>query len=409
MMASDDETTISVVHTADCHLGYKPGNMAFNKQIERMKDVWKNFDIICKFTLDTNADIFIIAGDLFHTNLPGNQDRFKVTKALREIHDNGTSIVIVGGNHDMPRSREEGKSPIATLAAAGIAHFLESPNTIESVLLDIKGKVVRVSGLSFNNLALPTDDPVQGINIPVDGDFNIFVTHANASFHKKKREDEYKFEMTDIPESIHYVALGHIHEETMSTRPNATVANKTFFVYPGSIEHLEIVDEPKPKCFYRVLFHQDGNVELDRQPLETRLTRVVTAEIDKTTLNVHDAIVEQFPDNIPKESIVKLRLKGTLNLDVLETYKKVQLLDEYSERFFSFSIDDTSDLKKYSPQANIEDVENARPRTVLETYLEKAIADASTDGDKQLLKDVKAVILDAFNKHAEEINMGDET
>jgi hypothetical protein len=100
-----------LVHLSDLHLGFRqyqrltPGGIN-----QREADVATTFRLAIDQTIAVRPDLVVVGGDVFHTVRPSNQaillafTQFsRLTQALP-----GTPIVIVAGNHDLPRSSESG-------------------------------------------------------------------------------------------------------------------------------------------------------------------------------------------------------------------------------------------------------------------------------------------------------------
>jgi DNA repair protein SbcD/Mre11 len=100
-----------LVHLSDLHLGYRqyqrstPGGVN-----QREADVAATFKLAVDRVIDLAPDLVIVAGDIFHTVRPTNQailHAFLQFGRLKRSLPQST-IVLVAGNHDTPRSAETG-------------------------------------------------------------------------------------------------------------------------------------------------------------------------------------------------------------------------------------------------------------------------------------------------------------
>lgn len=99
-----------VAHLADVHLGYRAYNRVTRQGINRREaDVFNAFKQSISKIIETQPDLVVIAGDLFHVVRPSNlciEQTFKQLMAFRA--ESSAPIVIIGGNHDSPRSVDTG-------------------------------------------------------------------------------------------------------------------------------------------------------------------------------------------------------------------------------------------------------------------------------------------------------------
>jgi hypothetical protein len=111
-----------LVHLSDLHLGFRQYQRLTPTGInQREADVATTFRLAIDRTIALRPDLVVVGGDVFHTVRPSNQaillafGQFsRLTQALP-----GTPIVMVAGNHDLPRSSEHG-SILRLFAPLGI-------------------------------------------------------------------------------------------------------------------------------------------------------------------------------------------------------------------------------------------------------------------------------------------------
>ncbi len=99
-----------IAHLADIHLGYRAYNRLTRQGINsREADVFQAFRRALDQVIAIQPDIIIIAGDLFHVVRPSNlciSSTFRAFLNLRAVTN--TPVIIIGGNHDSPRSADTG-------------------------------------------------------------------------------------------------------------------------------------------------------------------------------------------------------------------------------------------------------------------------------------------------------------
>src|SRR6266581_6125297 len=94
--------TITVVLTADNHLGYTAFGQHPRKREERQQRLRQAFQQATDFAIGQNVDLFIQAGDLFDTTMPDERDRSFVAERLAQLKQAGIQVFALGGVHDTP-------------------------------------------------------------------------------------------------------------------------------------------------------------------------------------------------------------------------------------------------------------------------------------------------------------------
>jgi exonuclease SbcD len=199
---------VRLVHLSDLHLGFRqfqrtnPGG--YN---QREADVAQSFSRAISKLIELRPEIVAIAGDVFHNVRPTNPAIIhafnEFSRLARELPD--AIIVIVAGNHDMPRSSET-TCILRLFSPLGI-HVVDS----EARRLEFPEK-----GLSI--LAVP-DLPPGTIKLEPDPKFpiNVLVLHgeiegAIPAFADHLDRAAIQIPAADVSSPLwNYVALGHYH------------------------------------------------------------------------------------------------------------------------------------------------------------------------------------------------------
>lgn len=156
---------MKILHTSDWHLGKRLGDMS---RLEEQKAVMQE---ICDVADREEADVVIVAGDLFDTFNPPAEAVDLFYKTLKQLANNGSRPVIaIAGNHDSP-DRIEAPDPLAR--ACGII-FSGYPNSeIIPFGLDC-GLEVTQSSEGFVELKLPsTEVPLRLLLTPYANEFRM--------------------------------------------------------------------------------------------------------------------------------------------------------------------------------------------------------------------------------------------
>ncbi|SHM35041.1 metallophosphoesterase family protein [Flavobacterium xanthum] len=149
---------MKILHTADWHLGKKLDHFS------RLEEQKKVMNEICTIADVQNADVVIVAGDLFDTFNPPVEAVDLLYKTLKKLTNNGKRPVIaIAGNHDSP-DRIDAPNPLAR--ACGIL-FVGNPDvTIPTVTIE-NGFEITQSENGFLEIQLPQYEfPIRIITTP---------------------------------------------------------------------------------------------------------------------------------------------------------------------------------------------------------------------------------------------------
>jgi DNA repair exonuclease SbcCD nuclease subunit len=332
---------IRVVHTADNHLDPKFSFLGA-KRFERRQDFFNSFRRVVEFAIERKANIFLVSGDLFDSVNPRNPVRTQVIRLFRRLSSEGVKVFMVAGNHDMPRSQEEGMSPLQEVEAAGYARFFSKTGEVEVEHLSISGLDVAVAGLSYDHTVGFDENPLRrnNVRLPREGDIAIAVMHYNFSgINVPPGWRAPRVSWEDFPENYLYVALGHVHSYMA-----LPIRGKTLAAYPGSTERRSFQEEgDEAKGFLYVELNHDSPPRAEFITVPTRPMRTVKVSLSEDTQDPIREIVSRLPAPNPN-LLLRLIVEGALPISKIARYNRAALLRELEERFFAASIDDM-DLK----------------------------------------------------------------
>lgn len=329
--------TVKIVHTADNHLDPKLSYLG-SKAMERRLDFYNSFKKVVDFVVENKPHLFLVSGDLFDSINPRNPVRTRVLQAFRKISSEGVKIFVIGGNHDMPRSQEEGMSPLSEIEAAGYAVFFSGFKEFHVEHLNIGGFDVAVTGLSYDPTLDASVNPLRYYNlkIPLEGDINIAMLHYNFSgFKIPKSWVAPTITPEDIPEGLHYLAMGHLHSYSNRVVKGASI------VYPGSTERRSFNEEAdERKGFVYVELGTSSQAKIDFVETPSRPMKTFQVTLDENVENPVARVVSEVPLADP-QTLVRIIVKGRLTLDKMARYSKAELLNRLENRFFYVVVDDT--------------------------------------------------------------------
>jgi exonuclease SbcD len=226
-----------ILHTSDWHVG------KVLKGRDRYEEHVTVLGSIVKTARDEDADLVLVAGDLFETAAPTAKSQGLVIWALLALREDGRQVVVIAGNHDNQSLLDAVYRPV--LGQLGL-HMLGTPKRPDSggtlTLRTRTGEVARVAALPFlshryavraaeillHEFAEHALDYAQRVAEMVrllTADFtadavNVVMAHATLLGGRRgggEREVQtsldYELPASMFPVTAHYVALGHLHRQ----------------------------------------------------------------------------------------------------------------------------------------------------------------------------------------------------
>ena len=316
-----------LVHLSDLHLGFRQ----FQRQTpaginQREADVASAFGRAVDRLIELAPEVIVIGGDVFHTVRPTNtailhafQQFARLVEALPR-----TAVVMVAGNHDMPRSTE-------TIC---ILRLFAAPLGIH--VADREARRFEFQDLGLSVLAVP-DLPPGSVDLTPDRSarYNVLVLHGEVQGMLPQADGTDRAAMQIPVEELSrpgwdYVALGHYHVYKR-------IADHVY--YSGSLEYTssnpwgEIAEEKVAKLPGKGMIERDlstgkqmfhplpaTRAVLDLAPLEGRgmsaadLDAAITSSVARITGGIDGKIVRLLARNVPRHIARELDHKALRDL-----------------------------------------------------------------------------------------------
>lgn len=223
-MDTGDARTMRLVHLSDIHLGFKQYERLTPAGInQREADVALSFRRVIDKVIELKPDLVLIAGDVFHAVRPGNpailHAYYQFSRLMQSLPD--TTVVMVAGNHDSPRTRETG-CILHLFAPLGIT------------VVEGEAKRLTFHELDLSILAVPSRAQRTALGPDPAAKYNILLFHEMIEGIIPRSASELNRRPMGITQKElgasqwDYVALGHYHVYTQ-IEPNA--------YYSGSIDY----------------------------------------------------------------------------------------------------------------------------------------------------------------------------
>ncbi|MEN3055429.1 MAG: exonuclease SbcCD subunit D [Candidatus Methanosuratincola petrocarbonis] len=194
-------------HMADLHLGAVSDPNMKGLESSTLERAFR----ICE---ERGVDFVIIAGDIFHINIPDLAVVKEAVEVFKRFTDTGKKIYVVYGSHDFsPNST----SIIDILEAAGVVVRVGKPAASEGKLrpeVVTDGRTgAKITGISGRRTSLEKEaftDLDRDYLKAVKG-FKIFVFHTGLLEMRREGEKFDGISQSALPDKFDYYAGGHIH------------------------------------------------------------------------------------------------------------------------------------------------------------------------------------------------------
>ncbi|MEN6519895.1 MAG: exonuclease SbcCD subunit D [Armatimonadota bacterium] len=319
-----------IAHLADVHLGYRAYNRVTRQGMNlREADVFNVFRQAMRKVVEIQPDLIVIAGDLFHVVRPSNlciENTFKEFKNIRNKMK--APIILIGGNHDSPRSIDTG--------------------CILDLLTNIPG--VYVAHSDYRGIAIPEIDTtvfclchralagLSGLKIEPDpaSRYNVLAVHGTLEGISRNFYDVTQpiTRAQIMHDGWDYIALGHYHL-------HEKLADNSY--YSGSLEYTSFniwEESNKPKGFIEfdlderklVKFHKTNPREVidlravDAEELTAaEISQLIQMRVEGISGGHKEKVVRLVVDNVPKSVIPDLDYQSIRRIRSEAVHFDVQL------------------------------------------------------------------------------------
>lgn len=309
-------------HIADCHLGAQ-------KYLELKELEIKAFRECINKCIREKVNFIIIAGDLFHSNLPDMGIVKQAVGILKEVADKGIPVYINYGSHDFSPNET---SIIDVITESGLLKKLFNPYVVEDdngkeklklKFITDKKTGTKLTGISGRKMGM--DDNYYNMldkrSLEEEDGFKIFVFHAaikNLLPNFLSKMDG--IDIKKLPKKFDYYAGGHIHKHICETQLEdygiITYPGPPFAGYPRD---LEMSAKGEKRGFYIIEFDEKiQSINFCKQKnfheLDLVKYKFLSFKADhKNSHQLYDEILAEIKQHDVKDKIVILKVKGELS------------------------------------------------------------------------------------------------
>lgn len=310
---------LRLIHTADVHLGARHDDLGEQASAQRERQ-FAAFVAAIDLALAEKVDLFLVAGDLFDSNVQPRRSVERVAAELKRLVDARIRTVIIPGTHDVyDRASIYRAYDLAALAGS------ESHDDLLTVLDPDRSSVhlpacdVVVHGTVFATKRAP-HSPLKGLDAAQDGNgatWRIGMVHGAIAIPGKTDGDEVVITTDEIAASnLDYLALGHWHSS------QAGKAGTVTYAYAGAPEPVALDQDRAGKVLLVELNERNGARTVTVEERQVGRTRFEKQELDATAVASQPALIESLRALADPDLVLDVRLVGVrpdeLDLDTEE-------------------------------------------------------------------------------------------
>ena len=335
-----------IIHTADIHIGVENYSRPDPKTrtSSRLQDFLRSLDELVDYSIDNEADLVLICGDVYKSRNPTQTHQREFVKRISRLAREGIKVFLLAGNHDSPNVPGPATTldifPTLDIENVQIANELNTQivqtrnGSIQIISLPWirKGdfmsleKYNQLSNEKFNSaieekLIEDLDKEIANLDSSMP---SILASHVSVDLAKTSSEKsmtlgkDYLLPTNFLANpKLDYVALGHIHRhQILNDDPPV--------VYSGSLERIDFGEEKDSKGFCVI--------DISTSPDKTnRLNSYKFVEVNARRFKTIQIKIEEN-DGSPNEKIVAEIEKH----DIYETIAQV-IIEVSSSRYSEIS------------------------------------------------------------------------
>lgn len=295
---------IKIVHTADFQIGKTSNQIHINKMIKgfnspvniRTIDLFKKIYTLFNYCKE-NADLLIIAGDIFDNHIPKMYLKKWFAKLLSKLLKSGVQVILLVGNHDSDGNIHAFSDikEFLNLNETNKLHIIDEPETFA---LSFDNSTIQFFCLPYlpPNYSKTYTQVIKEFNQYIESKlysdvYKIFIGHFGISGGVVGKEHITK---TDISPKLftgyHYVALGDYH------KCQRIKADGTKIYYSGSLQRNDFGEIEKKYFLELTLSNKNARmVVVKKIPVPDRLflkIKITFRDLERITKMI------RFTDNI---------------------------------------------------------------------------------------------------------------
>ena len=370
----------------------RPEQLAARRR--QLREGWKQS---VDFAIQTRADVYIHGGDLFDGPNPRASELIWTAGQFQRLSDAGIHVLLIGGNHDIPKTRLGGATPQRLFSEMRHATVFTNPTRVEWWTAEIDGTRIAVGGLPPDPRLERHEDPIQELAediTPPEADYRILLTHfaVEGRMHPLAEEATIsKQSISDMAGKIDHILIGHLHD----AKPFEVAGVKVLF--PGPTERLSF-GEMDLECGFAELIiagRRPCQVEatikhIDPQPMRRETIRASQIPEEESS----EWLIERLRHMSAPDQIFQLRLEGPLARNVYHALRFREVWEVGQDLNFYFDLNrHLLTVADESIDLDFRGTERISARGEIARVADGMARAAETEEEEALMLDAKEMVL----------------
>jgi DNA repair exonuclease SbcCD nuclease subunit len=325
---------LRIVHTADVHLGARHADLGDQASAQRERQ-FAAFRATVDLALEEKVDLFLVAGDLFDSNVQPRRSVERVAAELGRLVAGKVRSILIPGTHDVyDRASLYRTYELKTLAGSGPNDDFVTVLTPERPFVHLRACDAVVFAQVFATKRAPKS-PLVDLDtsaIP-EATYRIGMVHGAIAIPGKTDRDDVVVTTDEIAASrLDYLALGHWHSAQQARAGSVTYA------YAGAPEPVALDQDRAGKALVVTLDRAGSGTTVTVEERQVGRTRFEKLRIDAAAIASQPAFIEGVAKRADPDLVLDVRIEGVrpdeldLHLDEIEkalapSFLKVRVRD----------------------------------------------------------------------------------
>lgn len=311
---------LRLLHTADVHLGARHADLGDAAAAQRERQ-FAAFRTSVDLAIAEQVDLFLVAGDLFDSNVQPRRSVERVAAELARLAAARIRSVLVPGTHDVyDRASVYRAYDLAQLAGVRPDDDTVTVLTSDRPWVHLAACDIVVHGPVFATKRAPHSplrDIPHHIATSPPATWRIGLLHASVAIAGRTEHDEVVVTTDEIATSgLDYLALGHWHSAQVAKAKGVTYA------YAGAPEPVAVDQDGAGKVLLVTLEERDGAKSVAVEERAVGRTRFERLELDAAAVGSQPALVDRLSAKTDPDLVLDVRIIGVrpdeLDVDPVE-------------------------------------------------------------------------------------------
>jgi DNA repair exonuclease SbcCD nuclease subunit len=313
---------LRIIHTADIHLGARHDDLGVQAAAQRDRQ-FAAFRATVELALAEKVDLFLIAGDLFDSNVQPRRSVERVAGELKRLAEARIRTVIIPGTHDVyDRTSIYRAYDLKAMSGSTEHDDLVTVLTPDVTSVHLAALDAVVFGRVFDTKRAPVS-PLAGLGTAADttgAAWRIGMVHGSIAIPGKTDRDEVVITNEEIASSrLDYLALGHWHS-TQQGRAGAVA-----YAYAGAPEAVALDQDRAGKVLLIELEDVDGKRTVTIEDRIVGRTTFQRVQLDAAGIGTQPALIESLAKRADPDLVLDVRIVGVrpdeldLHIDEIES------------------------------------------------------------------------------------------